>query len=121
MIVQPDFADNWKTELLIRVTGSEASVRCLLRFWSHCQNRRKWKFYGMTPATLAAVCKWTGDPETFWNAMTQTFLDIDGDCVIAHEWEAINSRLIHNWIVGKRGGRPSTLKTPVKTQRIPKG
>jgi len=77
MIVQPDFADHWKTELLIRVTGSEASVRCLLRFWSDCQNRRKWKFYGMTPATLAAVCKWTGDPETFWNAMTQTFLDID--------------------------------------------
>ena len=110
MIVQPDFADHWKTELLVRETGSEAAVRCVLRFWSHCQNRRKWRFDGMTPETLAAICKWAGDPQTFWGAMTQTFLDIEGDCVIAHEWEAINSRLVHNWTVGPKRGASAQAK-----------
>jgi hypothetical protein len=61
----------------------------------------------MNPATLAAICRWTGDEHVFWNAMVETFLDIEGDVVVAHEWETINSRLIHNWTVGPKGGRPS--------------
>jgi hypothetical protein len=125
MIVQPDFADHWKTELLVRMTRSESAVRCLLRFWSHCQNRRKWKFDGMTAATLASICKWTGDEHVFWNAMAETFLDVEGNSVTAHEWELINSRLIHNWTVGQKGGRPATSKdakgNPRDTQGIPKG
>jgi hypothetical protein len=107
MIVQPDFPDHWKTRLLVRLCGPD-SVLCLLRFWSHCQNRRKWVFEGMTPAILASICAWTGDEKVFCDAMTQTFLDVDGDTVTAHEWEEINHKLIHNWEVGKKGGRPKT-------------
>ena len=122
MIVQPDFADHWKTDLLVRICRSESAVRCVLRFWSHCQNRRKWVFDGMTPETLAAICKWTGDTQLFWDAMAQTFLDVNGKSVTAHEWESVNSRLIHNWTVGPKGGRPSKPKddqeNPRDTQRV---
>lgn len=106
MIVQPDFADHWKTELLVRVCGSETAVRCLLRFWSHCQNRKKWSFEDMTPELLAAICRWPGDAAIFWSAMTQTFIDVKGKTATAHEWEEANARLVHNWTVGKSGGRP---------------
>ena len=107
MIVQPDFADHWKTRLLVRQCGHEA-VLCLIRFWSHCQNRKKWVFEDLTPAVLASICAWSGDEKLFWDAMTQTFLDAEGSCVSAHEWAEINHRLIHNWEAGPKGGRPKT-------------
>ena len=121
MIVDPDFADHWKTELLVNLTGSEASIRCLLRFWSHCQNRRKWQFEGMTPQLLAAICKWPGDPQIFWDAMTKTFLDVKECTIVAHEWESLNSRLVHNWEAGKKGGRPPYEKHVKNNPRVSQG
>jgi hypothetical protein len=113
MIIQPDFPDHWKTRLLVRLCGPDA-VLCLLRFWAHCQNRKKWVFEEITPAMLASICGWVGDEQKFWDAMTQTYLDLNGTSVTAHEWAEINHQLIHNWEVGKKGGRP-------KTQGLPKG
>jgi hypothetical protein len=121
MIVQPDFADHWKTDLLVRMAGSESAVRCLLRFWSHCQNRRKWRFDELCPSMLAGICKWTGDENVFWDAMTHTFLDVEDGIVIAHEWETINSRLIHNWTVGPKGGRPPKPQDDEKNPRDTQG
>lgn len=122
MIVEPDFCDHWKTELLVKRSGSENAVRCLLRFWSHCQSRKKWNFEDMSPAKLACICKWTGDEQVFWDAMLQTFLDQDGQNVSAHEWEQVNHRLIHNWEAGKKGGRPAQPHSePKKTQGLPEG
>lgn len=119
MIVQPDFADHWKTELLIRLCGTEAAVRCLLRFWSHCQNRRQWEFTNLTPEILASICRWQGEAQVFWDAMNQTFIDRTGDTHTAHEWSEINSQLTHNWEAGKKGGRPR--KNPTETQGFSQG
>ena len=107
MIVQPDFPDHWKTDLLVRTTRSEGAVRCLLRFWSHCQNRRKWEFENLNPQMLAAICKWEGDPQTFWDAMTATFLDVQGDYVVAQEWEA-NQLSANSQLDRRNKGRAST-------------
>lgn len=119
MIVQPDFADHWKTELLIRLCGTESAVRCLLRFWSHCQNRKQWEFTNLNPEILASICRWQGDAQVFWEAMNQTFIDRTGDTHTAHEWGEINSQLTHNWEAGKKGGRPK--KNPTETQGFSQG
>ena len=33
----------------------------------------------MTPVTLGAICKWSGDAQLFWDAMAQTFLEVNGN------------------------------------------
>lgn len=107
MIVSPDFTDHWKVAMLVQMTDASAGF-CVLRFWAHCQNRRTWRFKNMTPQVLAAVCKWTGDPQKLWDAMIQTFIDIEGEEVVAHEWDEYNAALIAAWErgqYGKLGGR----------------
>lgn len=105
VIVQADFPDHWKTDLLVKLTGSETAVRCLLRFWAHCQMRKQWKFQGFTPAILAGVCKWQGDPQVFWDAMLQTFCDYNNNILTAHEWDEVNASLIGRWKGGETNKR----------------
>jgi hypothetical protein len=69
MIVEPDFPDHWKVQLLVTRLQSEAGVRCLLRLWAYCQARRD-DCFPFTPDVLAAVCRWEGKPSVFWEAMT---------------------------------------------------
>ncbi len=107
MIVSPDFPDHWKVAMLMQMTDTTAGF-CVLRFWAHCQNRRTWRFQNMTPQVLAAVCKWGGDPQKWWDAMAQTFIDVTESEVIAHQWDEYNSALIAAWErgqYGKLGGR----------------
>jgi hypothetical protein len=120
MIVQPDFADHWKTDMLVRLSGSEASVRCLLRFWSHCQNRKQWRFNNFTPEILAAICKWTGDANAFWSAMTQTFAELREDgTLIAHEWEDMNATLLARWKGGKATQKKWSAHSSAKAKPRP--
>lgn len=85
----------------------------------------------MSPEVLASICKWQGDVEVFYGAMTKTYLDIVDGKLVAHEWGDINSQLVHNWTVGTKGGRPrktqglslgipegKPLDNPVKTQGV---
>lgn len=120
MIVAPNFTDHWKTDLLVKITGSEESVRCLLRFWSHCQQQKTDRFPGLTPTVLSAICRWKGDANTFWDAMTQTYIDVkeNGLCV-AHEWRQVNSQLVTSWKNGKLGGRKTN--NPRVTHGLPTG
>ncbi len=117
MIIDPDFPDHWKTQLLVELSGDEIAVRCLLRLWSFCQTRKRWVFTEMTPAKLKSICKWPHDTEQWWNAMLECgWVKFNGDKELTvHEWEKYNHRLIHNWNVGKLGGRPS------KPKGLPKG
>lgn len=101
MIVQPDFPDHWKTEMLVQLSGGEESVRSLLRFWAHCQQRRCWKFTKLTPVILAGICKWKGEPQKFWDAMLATFLVEKKGTFTAHQWDEINATLIGRWKGGK--------------------
>lgn len=107
MIVSPDFPSHWKTQLLIRLTGTHESVLCLLKFWAHCQNRKTHRFTGINPSVLASICNWAGEPEKLWNAMLESkFIEVDGEQLIAHQWNEYNGTLISNWKNGSLGGRP---------------
>ncbi len=116
MIVQPDFLDHWKTQLLVQLTGDKASPLLVLRLWAHCQQRRQWVFDNMTPQVLKAVCRWEGEPDQLQKALTDSgFIEVNGSAVNVHEWAAVNASLVRSWQNGHKGGRPR------KTQRKPSG
>lgn len=119
MIVEIDFLDHWKTRLLVRLLGTEAAPIYVLRLWAHCQSRKTDRFTGWEPAVLASVCRWETDPQTLWDAMSKTYLEIDGNTVIARGWAETNASLVSAWANGKLGGRPR--KAPVFTQPEPTG
>lgn len=112
MIVEPDFLDHWKTRLLARLLGTELAPIYVLRLWAHCQQRKTDRFTGWNPDVLASVCRWDGDGKKLWDAMLQTFLESDGDDVVAHDWGESNAGLISAWTNGKKGGRPPKPKVP---------
>jgi len=119
MIVEPDFLDHWKTRLLVRLLGTETAPIHVLRLWAHCQCRKTDRFTGWKPIVLASVCRWESDAQTFWDAMVQTFIEIEGDAVVVHGWAATNASLISAWNNGKLGGRPSKSTTEKPTGNPP--
>lgn len=110
MIVETDFLDHWKTRLLVRLLDTETAPIHVLRLWSHCQTRKTNRFEDWTPEILSAVCKWTGDANTFWSAMLQTFGRVEDGCFVAHQWDEVNASLIASWSNGSLGGRPKKPK-----------
>lgn len=110
MIVEPDFLDHWKTRLLVRLLNTETAPIYVLRLWAHCQARKTDRFTGWKPTVLASVCRWETDPQTLWDAMLETYLELDGDAVVARGWADVNASLISAWNNGKKGGRPSGKK-----------
>ena len=110
MIVELDFLDHWKTRLLVRLLGTEVAPIYVLRLWAHCQARKTDRFTGWKPTVLASVCRWETDPQTLWDAMLETYLEVDGDAVVARGWAEVNASLISAWNNGKKGGRPSGKK-----------
>lgn len=124
MIVEPDFPDHWKTQLLIQLTGEPAAPMLVIRLWAHCQQRKAWRFTStdMPDEALAAVCRWTGEPKRLREHLTAArFLDRgeDGEIVV-HQWDEVNATLVRNWGNGaknalrfKPSGNPSdTHMTP---------
>ncbi len=109
MIVEPDFLDHWKTQLLGRLLGTDKAPIYVLRLWAHCQQRKTGRFTGWEPDVLASVCRWDGDGLLFWDAMMKTFMEKDGDDVVAHGWAEANAGLVSAWSNGKLGGRPRKL------------
>ena len=125
MIVDPDFIDHWKTRLLVRLLGTETAPIHVIRLWAHCQARKTDRFTGWLPAVLASVCRWDGDAQVFWDAMLQTYCEMDQNDLVVHGWADVNASLISAWNNGKKGGRPKltapNLNPPVipqVTQRV---
>lgn len=115
MIVEPDFPDHWKTQLLIQLTGSPAAPLMVIRLWAHCQQRKAWEFQDMSDAALAAVCRWQGEPALARKHLTDAgFIDRASEpgVVIVHQWDEVNATLVRNWINGPKGGRPKTQREP---------
>ena len=87
MVIQPDFLDHYKTKALIARAGESApmAVICL---WVRCHNRRD--TFELTPAKLAQICRWSGDADQLFEAMTDGddgFLDANEDgSFTAHDW-----------------------------------
>lgn len=115
MIVEPDFPDHWKTQLLIQLTGSAAAPLLVIRLWAHCQQRKAWHFADMSNEALAAVCRWTDAPERLRKYLEDSgFIERNTGpgTVIVHEWDLVNAQLVRNWRNGPKGGRPKTQEKP---------
>ena len=121
MIVSPDFLDHWKTRMLVAELGETAPL-ALIRLWAHCQRSRRWSF-DLTPAALAAICFWRGDPAKFKQALIACgFLETSDGQTVIHEWGEYNGTLVSNWKNGALGGRPKKPNdNPQETHGITHG
>jgi hypothetical protein len=122
MIVQPDFLDHWKTELLIDLLNDPAAPLYVIRLWAHCQNRKTQTIPSGNPNITKAICKASNhDAKKFHDAMLEAgFIEEQDGELIAHGWGDINATLLRNWNNGAKGGRPPK-KNPAETQRKPSG
>ena len=115
MIVEPDFPDHWKTQLLIQLTGDEAAPMHVIRLWAFCQQRKSCRFEDLSIEALAAVCRWKKAPGELQRVLISArFLEVEdgSDALIVHEWAHVNATLVRNWINGPKGGRPRTQTKP---------
>ncbi|WP_232624335.1 hypothetical protein [Paraburkholderia ginsengisoli] len=113
MIVAPDFADHWKTRMLVDLLGGdEVAPVYLIRLWAHCQQRRTSVFESLPTAALRAICRYSGDAQAFDHALSEAgFISrADGKLVVVG-WDEYNAALLANWQNGKRGGRPKKART----------
>lgn len=117
MIVDPDFPDHWKVQMLAGMLGDDpAAPVYLLRLWGHCQNRKKDRFDNLPAMALRAICKYPGDAGEFEAALTECgFVERDDDELIVVGWADHNANLLKSWENGKRGGRP---KKPTENPRV---
>lgn len=117
MILEPDFLDHWKTQLLRDKLGGDVAVVVLVRLWTHCQQRRAFVF-PFTADTLKAICRFPGKGDDLLSSLVNAgFLDpVDGQAgqFKVHDWDVSNASLIANWQNGKSGGRPRKCKTNTK-------
>lgn len=123
MIVQPDFLDHWKTVLLCDLLNDQRAPIYIIRLWAHCQNRKISRFKPCSANMLKAICKAPQDAAAFFAAMFESgFVELDGEELVVHDWDDVNSSLVKSWDNGKRGGRPKKSKpsnNPAITQPKP--
>lgn len=122
MIVDPDFADHWKTRMLVDSLDDEAAPVYLIRLWGHCQNRRTSSFESLPTAALKALCRYPGHPNKLESALAASgFVRREGTTLLVCGWDEYNATLIANWANGKKGGRPRKIPTdnPAETHGIP--
>ena len=108
MIVDPDFFDHWKTQMLVDLSKDESSPLWILRLWSFAQSRKTGTFDNLPPAAIKAVTKAArhrSEQITDW-LEEAGFIRRDGLRVVLHEWEEYNKGLFANWKNGPMGGRP---------------
>lgn len=106
MIVDPDFLDHWKTQMLCDAIGHTAPI-ALLRLWSHCQQRREWRFANLPNGAVRAICRHDGDADELCDAMEEAgFISREDGVLEVVGWDEYNAQLIANWKNGKKGGRP---------------
>ena len=75
-------------------TGKKLAPVCGLRLCIQCQCRKTDGFLGWKPTVFSEVCHWDGDYHVFWATMTQTYLPIDGDASVAHDWAKTNNYIV---------------------------
>lgn len=128
MIITPDFLDHWKTKLLIQLLDDPEAPCSLIRLWSHCQNRKAYRFTPdkMNPAILKAISQSRATPNALWSAFIESgFLCLHEDGSIeAYGFYDANAQLVSNWENGKKGGRPPKEKPigkPTQTHPEPTG
>lgn len=121
MIIDPDFLDHWKTQMLVDLLDDPCAPLYLIRIWSHCQNRKQTQFKPMPNPGLKALCRYPGDADKLVSALVESgFIEKIGDnSILVTGWEHHNAQLVAAWENGSKGGRPR--KNPTETQPKPKG
>ena len=123
MIVESDFLDHWKTQMLITTLNDPLAPCYLIRLWAHCQQRKEYCFDSakLTPAILKAITRSTSDKQALWDGFMEVgFLDLHEDGTVeAHGFFDTNSQLCVNWTNGKKGGRPKKKPNPEKPIQNP--
>ena len=121
MIIQPDFLDHWKTQLLINELDDPMAPLYLIRLWAHCQNRKTNRFERVNQFILKSICKAPHDCKKFEKAMVDAgFVRVEDGFIVAHDWDVVNAYLVNCWDNGKKGGRPKK-KTHGLTHAKPTG
>jgi hypothetical protein len=118
VIIDPDFPDHWKTQILINELNQDAAPLYLIRLWAHCQNRRAWEFENIPAEALKAICRYKGDCKEIEAALINSgFIARSQNGLLSVlSWDEYNASLIKNWRNGSLGGRPKR-----KTQAEPNG
>lgn len=120
MIVDPDFLDHWRTQMLIDTLDDPCAPLYVIRLWAHCQTRRGWIFE-IPMAGIKSICKFNGEAEQLNQALVDCeFLHRVDKQVTVVGWDEHNSTLIANWENGKKGGRPPKNK-PINNPSITHG
>ncbi len=119
MIVQPDFLDHWKTLKLTSVLSDPLAPIYILRLWSYVQTSRR-DIIPDDAEMIKAVCRWGGPAPVIRSALVSCgWIDAVEGGLLIHGWSELNARLIHNWTVGKHGGRPRvTTENPRDNPRV---
>ena len=122
MIVDPEFFDHWRTQMVIDALDDACAPLYIMRLWAHCQTRRSERF-AMPARGLKAQCRYPGDAQKFEDALIDAgYIAREGDSVVVLGWLEKNASLVKNWTNGGKGGRPKKepSENPEETQGEPK-
>lgn len=123
MIVDPEFFDHWRTQMVIDALDDVCAPLYIMRLWAHCQTRRSDQFE-MPARGLKAQCRYPGDAQRFEDALIDAgYIAREGGSVVVIGWLEKNASLVKNWTNGGKGGRPKKepSENPTETQKEPNG
>lgn len=108
MVIDPDFLDHWKTQMLVDLLQDPLAPQYVIRIWGHCQMRRQWVFENFSSSALKALCRYNGHANKLESALVASgyLRRDDAGALQVCEWEIYNASLVANWNNGKKGGRP---------------
>lgn len=119
MIVDPDFFDHWRTQMVADMLGGDPIAPLyVMRLWAHCQNRKADSF-DIPTLGIKALCKFQGDAQALEDALIAAeYLIRDGLRVTVIGWAEKNASLLAAWENGGKGGRPrKTHQEPTGNQQ----
>ena len=119
MIVDPEFFDHWRTQMVIDALDDMCAPIYIMRLWAHCQTRRSDRF-AMPARGLKAQCRYPGDAQKFEDVLIDAgYIAREGDSVVVIGWLEKNASLVKNWTNGGKGGRPKKEPNgnPTETQK----
>ena len=127
MIVDPDFFDHWRTQMVCDMLGGDPlAALYVMRLWAHCQNRKADSF-DIPTLGIKALCKYQGDAQALEDALIAAeYLSRDGQRVTVVGWAEKNASLLAAWENGNKGGRPKKAHqeptgNPRETRGLPSG
>lgn len=120
-VVKPGYWTHWKTQLLETLAGRPEAVLWPIKVWTFCEGQKRWVHPNLPDLAIDGICGFH-DPENprvnpAALLVSAGFIRKESNAVIVHEFEDYNSAMVHNWTVGKLGGRPRR-KNPRDKQRV---